>query len=146
MKENPPSQHNILKERLNWYFKKTHSSSLGKNYPQTHGTAMGTKVAIAFANIFMAKVESQIVNRSAQEQLARKRYIDDILSIWNINKDEVTQFIKQANSHHPTFKFTAEVSDTETTFLDKKVYKGERFAKQSRLDIKTHFKATETFQ
>ena len=41
---------------------------------------------------------------------------------------------------------TAEVSDKETTFLDTKVYKGERFAKESRLDITTHFKATETFQ
>ena len=40
----------------------------------------------------------------------------------------------------------AEISDTETMFLDTKVYKGERFAKQSTLDIKTYFKATETFQ
>ena len=39
-----------------------------------------------------------------------------------------------------------EVCDTETTFLDTKVYEGERFAKDSRLVIKTHFKATETFQ
>ncbi|XP_068684903.1 uncharacterized protein [Montipora foliosa] len=30
----------------------------GKNYLQTHETAMGTKVAVAFANIFMAKVET----------------------------------------------------------------------------------------
>ena len=45
----------------------------------------------------------------------------------SLNK-EVTQFIEQANSHHLTIKFTAEVSDTETTFLDKNVYKGERFA------------------
>jgi len=43
-------------------------------------------------------------------------------------------------------KFTAEISDKETTFLDKKVYKGERVAKEFTLDIKTHFKATETFQ
>ena len=28
-------------------------------------------------------------------------------------------------SHHPTIKFTAEVSDTETTFLDTKVYEGD---------------------
>jgi len=92
---------------------------------------MGTKVAIAFANIFMGKVESQIVNRSAQEPLAQKRYMDGIFSIWNINKDEVTEFIKQANSHHPTIKFMAEVSDTETMFLDRKVFKGERFAKHT---------------
>ena len=57
-----------------------------------------------------------------------------IFSIWNINKDVVTQFFEQANSHHPTIKFTAEVSDTETTFLDTKAYKGERFAKESKLN------------
>ena len=64
--------------------------------------------------------------------------MDGIFSIWNINKDEVTQFIKQANSHHPTIKFTAEVSDTET-FLDKKFTKAKDLQNmQSRLDIKTH--------
>ena len=61
-------------------------------------------------------------------------------------KDKITQFSELANSHHPTIKFTAEVSNTETTFLNTKVYKGERFAQQSRLDSKTHFKATETFK
>ena len=101
---------------------------------------MGNKMAVAFANI-----KSQILNQIAQKLLAWKVFIDDIYSIWNINKDEVTQFIEQANSHYPTIKFTVEVSDTETTFLDPKVYKGERFLQQSRLG-KTHFKATETFQ
>ena len=43
-------------------------------------------------------------------------------------------------------KFTAEISETETTFLDTKVYKGDRFNKESILDVRTHFKATETFQ
>ena len=103
-------------------------------------------MVVAFASIFMGKVESQILERNAKKPLAWKRYIDDIFSIWNINRDEVTQFIEQANSHHPTIKYTAEISDMETTFLDTKVYKGERFAKQSILDIKTYFKATETFQ
>ena len=106
---------------------------------------MGNKMAVAFANIFMGKVESQILNQIAQNLLPWKIFIDDIYSIWNINKDEVTQFIEQANSLYPTIKFTVEVSDTETTFLDPKVYKGERFLQQSRLG-ETHFKATETFQ
>ena len=34
----------------------------------------------------------------------------------------------------------------ETTFLDTVIYKGDRFKEQSILDIKTHFKPTETFQ
>ena len=74
MKENPPYQH-ILKERLNPF------QFTGKNYLQTHGTAMGTKMAVAFANIFMGKVESQIANQSAQKPLALKIYWRYILSI-----------------------------------------------------------------
>ena len=139
-----PTQY--LKRALELILQDNSFQFTGKYYLQTHGTAMGTKMAIAFANIFVGKVESQILERSAIKPLAWKRYIDDVFSIWNINKDVVTQFIEQANSHHPTIKFTAEVSDMETTFLDTKVYKGKRFAKESKLDIKTHFKATETFQ
>ena len=84
----------------------------------------------------MGTVESQILRRSVLKPLVWKRFIDDIFSIWNINKDEVTQFIEQANSHHHTFKFTAEVSDKDTTFLDTNIYKGEGFANESILDIK----------
>ena len=101
---------------------------------------------VAFANIFMRTVQSQILQRSVVKPLVWKRYINDIFSIWNTNKDEVTQFMGQANSHHPTVKSTAEVSDTDTTFLDTSVYKGERFPNESILDIKMHFKPAETFQ
>ena len=41
--------------------------------------------------------------------------------------------------------FTAEISENEVTFLDTVVFKGERFIKESILDIKTHYKPTETF-
>ena len=50
------------------------------------------------------------------------------------------------NTHHPTIKFTAEISDKEITFLDTTVFKGDRFYENSVLDIRTHFKPTETFQ
>ena len=75
-----------------------------------------------------------------------KRYIDDIFSLWNVDKKEIEEFIVLANSHHPTIKFTAEISDKEINFLDTTVFKGERFNKQAILDIRTHFKPTETFQ
>ena len=66
--------------------------------------------------------------------------------MWDARKTDIERFIEQAHSHHPTTKFTAEISNTETTFLDTVIYKGERFREQSILDIKTHFKPTETFQ
>ena len=45
-----------------------------------------------------------------------------------------------------SIKFTAEISENEITFLDTVVFKGERFIKESILDIKTYYKSTETFQ
>ena len=49
-----------------------------KHYLQTHGTAMGTKMAVAFANIFMAKTETELIQT---EHLLEKVYIDDV--IWD---------------------------------------------------------------
>ena len=84
---------------------------------------MGTKMAVAFANILMSKVETDILSQSAFRPLVWKRYIDDILS----------QFIEQANSHHPTRTFMVEISKTETTFSDTAISKGKRFLKDSVL-------------
>ena len=46
------------------------------------------------------------------------------------------------NQIHPTIKSTYEISDTELTFLDVTLYKGERFESTNTLDLKTHIKAT----
>ena len=43
-------------------------------------------------------------------------------------------------------KFAAEISEEKITLLGTVVYKGERFLKKATLDVKTHYKPTETFQ
>ena len=88
----------------------------GKNYLQTHGTAMGTKTAVSFANIFMAHIETTILSRTVFKPTIWKRYIDDVFSLWDITKPDIEAFIEQANLHHLTIKFTAEISITETVF------------------------------
>ena len=102
----------------------------GNNYLQTHGTAMGTKMAVSFANIFMAVVETEIISRSATKPLQWKRYIDDVFSLWNVSKNEIKTFIELSNNYHATIKFTAKISDIEITFLDTGVYKDEIFKKR----------------
>ena len=107
---------------------------------------MGTKTAVSFTNIFMAHIETTVLSRTVFKPTVCKGYIDEIFSLWDISKPDIEAFIEQANLVHPTIKFTAEISDTETVFLDAIVYKGTRFKEKSILDVKTHFKKAETFQ
>ena len=145
-KNSPPIPTHYIREMLNLILKENSFEFNGKHYLQTHGTAMGTRVAVAFANIFMSKIETEIILHSSNKPLVWKRYLDDIFSLWNIDKRDIGLFLKLANNYHPTIKFTAEISDKEITFLDTCVYKGERFKRESILDVRTHFKPTETFQ
>ena len=60
---------------------------------------MGTKMGVAFANqIFMGKVETEILTESAFKPLVWKRHIDDIFSLWDTNREVLTGFIDQANN------------------------------------------------
>ena len=145
-KNSPPIPTHFIREMLELILKENSFKFNGKHYLQTHGTAMGTKVAVAFANIFMSVIETEIILHSSIKPLVWKRYIDDIFSLWNIDTKDIDLFLEQANNYHPTIKFTAEISDTEITYLDTCVYKGERFKRESILDVRTHFKPTESFQ
>ena len=82
-----------------------------------------------------------MLNESRVKPKVWKRYIDDVFSLWDVNRKDIDLFIEQAHTFHPTLKFTAEISEKEITFLDTVVYNG-----QTILDIKTHYKPTETFQ
>ena len=123
---NPPIATNFLREMLSLILKENSFQLNGKDYLQTHGAAMGTKMAVAFANIFMASIEKEILKQSVNKPLTRKRFFEDVFCLWETNKEEIEHFIEQANSYHSTIKFTAEVSQLETTFLDTTVYNGER--------------------
>ena len=54
-KDSPPIPTQYLKRALKRILEENSFEFNGKNYLQTHGTAMGTKMAVAVANIFMAR-------------------------------------------------------------------------------------------
>ena len=85
----------------------------------------------------MASIEKEILRQSVYTPLTWKRFIDDVFCLWDSNKEEIEHFIEQANSYHPTIKFTAEVSQSETTFLDTTVYKG-RDSRKNRFSTCAH--------
>lgn len=63
-KNDTPIPTNSLRGLLRLILQENSFQFNGRNYLQTHGTAMGTKVAVAFANIFMSAVETEIINNS----------------------------------------------------------------------------------
>lgn len=95
---------------------------------------------------FLAKIKKEILRQSAKQPLLWERFIGDIFNLWDTNKEYIQVFIAKSISYHPTIKFTDEVSENETPFLDTTVYNRERFENDSILNARSHFKPTETFQ
>ena len=76
--ERKPPIPTYLREMLSLILKENLFQFNGKDYLQTHGTAMGMKMAVAFANTFMAKIEKEILRQSYAKPIVWKRYIDDV--------------------------------------------------------------------
>ena len=115
-------------------------------YHQVQGTAMGTKMAPAYANLFMAELEEKLLRNHTTDPILWKRYIDDILCIWPGSQQSLDHFIQYLNGAHPTIKFTCESSPHSVDFLDVTIYKGDRYRSTGTLDIKPFFKPTNKFQ
>ena len=85
---------------------------------------MGTKAAVAIANIFMHFFETTHIynNQELTTPHLYKRFIDDIFIVWTKSREELDQFIATLNTVHRTIKFTANISDTKIEFLDTVVF------------------------
>ena len=94
----------------------------GKHYHQKSGTAMSTKLAPSYANLFMSKFEQDHVYTYHLQPILWKRFIDDICLIWTHGMDSLEEFILHLNTVHPTLKFTSVISSTEIAFLDLTIY------------------------
>ena len=70
-----------------------------KFYKQLQGTAMGIKLAPAYANLFMGKLEHEILSHTSLKPIFYKRYID-ILLLWPNSELELNNFLPAMNSFH----------------------------------------------
>ncbi|XP_071178031.1 uncharacterized protein [Mytilus edulis] len=86
--------------------------------PPTECLAMGTKIAPSYANIFMDKLEKQIIAASLSKPLSWFRFIDDVDMKWIEFQQKLDDFIRHANNAHHSIKFTYEISDSKISFLD----------------------------
>jgi hypothetical protein len=113
----PPTNQSIIR-LLDQVLTKNNFDFNEKHYLQVGGTAMGTRVAPSFANLFMADFEEKYVYPYSPKPSIWMRYIDDIFLIWEHSEKELDDFLSHLNHCHPTIKFTSEKSTTNINFLD----------------------------
>ena len=113
-----------------------------KYYLQKFGTAMGSKLAPAYANTFMGKPEKSILDTSPLKPTYYKRFIDDIFIIWPHSEMNLNNFIAHMNSANSSIKFTHKYSQQEVVFLDVVVYKKAEHHNGNTLQARTHIKPT----
>ena len=119
------------------------------SYRQCSGIAMGTRCAPNFANLYMSVLEESFFER--REKYGKllptfyKRYIDDILFIWEYPLLQFEQFENDLDCYHEAIKFTSEIDDNKVNFLDITIHKGKRFQNSNVLDISPYAKPCHRF-
>ena len=112
-----------IKELISHILTKNNFSFTDRHFVQVQGTAMGTKMAPSYANLFMSDLEDRLLSSAPNRPLVWWRFIDDIFSVWCGGQESLDEFIDHINSFHPTIKCTTECSLTSVNFLDVTVTK-----------------------
>lgn len=129
----------FLMDLLEWVLRHNYIEFGDTKWLQIKGTAMGTPVAVTFANIYLGMLELELSAKGGtllrQNTLYHKRYIDDIFCLFS-NTSNATAFCNIFNGLRPN-NITADfiVSDTTGTILDITIAKKNRFHATSKLDI-----------
>jgi hypothetical protein len=94
-----------------------------KMYRQTHGTAMGTPVAPPYANLFLARLEQNVMHASPVQPAYYKRFIDDGFIIWEGTRVELDAFLTLWAAQYESINITSEISEISVHFLDLNISK-----------------------
>ena len=95
-----------------------------EHFVQIHGAAMGSPMAPTYANIFMARLERELLLKAPNGLIPIEwiRFIDDIFAIWTHGIDRLQQFLTYINKFHPKIKFDCTYSHKTVNFLDTTIY------------------------
>ncbi|KXJ09041.1 hypothetical protein AC249_AIPGENE26933 [Exaiptasia diaphana] len=133
----------VFQKFFEFILKRNYFSFNNQYYLQTFGTAMGTKMAPSFANIFLEKLERRFLSNTPSnglQPLIWKRYIDDIFMIWTHGEETLNIFLEHLNAFHPNIKFQSSISATSINFLDTTIY----ITPDRRLESTIYIKPTDS--
>ena len=93
-------------------------------FTQLHGIAMGTKLALALASIYIGDLEKSFLSSRKLQPALWVRYIDDVFAIWPHSLEELDKFLKDLNRVRERIRFSVKINTQSCNFLDLTIYKG----------------------
>ena len=113
-----------------------------KTYQQKEGAPMGSPLSPFIADLFMEKLESEILLSTSKRPRIWKRYVDDTFCIWDNSLSELEDFLNLLNSYDEHIKFTMEIEKNgQLSFLDVMCIK-----KNLKISTKVYRKPTATYR
>ena len=136
--QNLPLSVDKLRQMFKIVLRGNHFEFNDQLFLQIHGTSMGTPMAPNFANTFMSRIENVIITHapSRLRPLLWKRFIDDIIIIWEHGEKSLIEFINNANAIHDTIKFEYEISSQKINFLFTTIYFNDKQVLDNTIFIK----------
>ena len=104
LSKRPPASHpasNFLVSLTHFILTHNYFSFNSLHYLQVKGTAMGTRMAPSYANLFMGSLEEDFLNSEDSKPDLWLRFIDDIFLLWTHGHDSLLLFLERLNSRHP---------------------------------------------
>uniref|UniRef100_A0A8C5LSF6 Reverse transcriptase domain-containing protein n=1 Tax=Leptobrachium leishanense TaxID=445787 RepID=A0A8C5LSF6_9ANUR len=136
-----PAQIFFLAEAMKFVLKHNYFWFENTFYLQVCGTAMGTRFAPGYANLYMHSWEHQHVwsGVAGGDLVLWRRFIDDVIIIWRGDEISLRNFVESLNTNEYNLKFTSNINKQTIDFLDLTIY-----IKNGKIETKTFFKDTDT--
>ncbi len=130
---------------LRWVLCNNYFQYNGITYKQICGTAMGSNVAPAFANLYLIFHELSLKSPKYDKFPSfYLRYIDDVFFVWEHSLADLLVFQNSLESTSGLkYNFTSDTSSV--IFLDLRIFKGFSFRTHNTLDWKSYNKPTDSF-
>ena len=133
---------NTLDQLLRLVLNETYCEYNDQFYKQTYGIPMGTPCAPQLANLFLFYFEQNLIK---EQCLVWKRFIDDILIIWDGEREDLMIFLEQYSSFTPSIKIQWTIREDFGEFLDLFLIIEKQQNSEILLQYKTHQKLLNTY-
>ncbi|XP_041435825.1 uncharacterized protein LOC121399362 [Xenopus laevis] len=134
----PTNQKEFIIEAISYILNHNYFWFEDRYYLQIWGTAMGTRFAPSYANLFLGHWEQQnITPKLGGDLVLWRSFIDDIVFLWQGSEVEMLKFVNDINKNDQNLELTSTYSQETINFLDLEIRKNKN---SDFLDFKTYFK------